>query len=352
VLAGGIAFFAFFSLFPALALGFTVFGLVVDGDSRPLRRVADGINKTFGNQVIGTRPGQGIWTMDQLSHAFGGDVLTVTGLVGLVILFFSGLGWVGALRDGVSAVFGRRTEPQVIVAKSVDLAVLAVFGLSVLASLVGGVLVSSATGPVLDWLGTGRSRGAGVLVNVLTALLLLVIDALLFLLLFRVLSGVRPALDDVWTGALAGAVGMGLLKLGGSYLLRVTSGGNRFAAAASIVVGLLVWMSLAARLVLIAAAWAATTVEDNGRGTGLPVLVGAAVSAGASAGVAAGAPTAAGGPAGVPAPRPSPSAPVPTYSDRAADRTTLAAGAVLGATAAIGLRVLGEAARVLRGRPG
>ena len=338
VLAGGIAFFAFFSLFPALALGFTVFGLVVDGRTDLLRGVADVINRTFGATVIGRSSGEGIWTTDQLVQSVNGDVLTVAGLLGVGVLFFTGLGWIGALRDGVSAVFGRGQGPQLVLAKLLDLGVLVVFGLSVLASLAGSIAVTTTTGPVLDWLGMSRTRAAGVLVNVLIALVLLAIDSALFLLLFRVLSGVRPAFDDIFTGALAGGAGIGLLKLGGSYLLRLTSSGNRFAAAASIVVGLLLWMNLASRLTLLAAAWAATTAADRGHLPASPVA-GAPV-AGA---LVAGAP-----PEGVTATPPRPVF-TPIYSARAADRVTLLAGAVLGATAAVGVRALGQAGRAMRG---
>jgi membrane protein len=337
VLAGGIAYFAFFSLFPALALGFTVFGIVVDGRTDLLQRVADGINSTFGTTVVGRTSGEGLWTTDQLVQAVRGDVLTVAGLVGVGVLLFSGLGWIGALRDGVSAVFGREHGPNPVVAKASDLGVLAVLGLSVLGSLAGGLLVTATTGPVLDWLGLGRSRVAGVLVSVLSALVLLAIDTALFLLLFRVLSGVRPSLDDMFTAALAGGVGMGLLKLGGGILLRLMSSGNRFAAAASLVVGVLIWMNLAARLALLAAAWAATTAADNGH-----LVLERPRADGATVEPPAGSPVA------PPAPRP---VFTPTYGPRAADRTTLVAGALLGATAAVGARVLGQAARALRVGP-
>jgi membrane protein len=340
VLAGGIAFFAFFSLFPTLALGFTVFGLVVDGRTDLLERVAEGINKIFGVTVIGDSPDEGIWTMDQLLQSVQGDVLTVTGVIGVGVLLFTGLGWVGALRDGVSAVFGRDTGPNVVLAKLADLGVLVVFGLSVLASLVGSVAVTTAIGPVLDWLGMSRTRAVGVLVSVLSALVLLAIDTALFLLLFRVLSGVAPSFDDVFTGALAGGVGIGLLKLGGSYLLGLLSTENRFAAAASIVVGLLIWMNVASRLTLLAAAWAATATADRGHLVAEP-QAGAADERLRPASVASAA--ACGGPA-----RP---ALVPTYSARAADRTTLAAGAVLGITAAVVARVVADAVRVLTDRP-
>lgn len=331
VLAGGVAYFALFSLFPALALGFTVFGLIVDGREDLQRQVADNVNKTFGTVVIGTSAGDGIWTIDDLVQS---DLLTGFGVVGLVLLLFVGLGWIGALRDGISAVFGRLHSPNPVLSKASDLGVLVIFGVSVLASVVGSLLVTAATGPVLDWLGLGRTRIAGVAVSVLTTLVLLVIDTVLFLLLFRMLSGVRPSFDDMFTGALAGAVGLGLLKLGGGALLRLVSG-NRVVATFGILVGLLIWMNLAARFTLLAAAWAACTADDRDH---LPVP-----EAGPSV-----------EPSGrrddVRASVSHPAALTPTYSARAADRTTLLAGAILGVTAAVGARVLGQAGRALRGR--
>lgn len=333
VLAGGVAYFAFFSLFPALALGFTAFGLVVGGRADLQQQIADAINDTFGTIIIGTREGDGIVTIDRLVRD---DVLTVTGLVGVVVLLFSGLGWIGALRDGLSAVFGRSEEPNVVVAKASDLGVLVVFGFSVLASAVGSVLVTSTTGLVLDWLGLGRSALAGLTVSVLSALVLLLIDTLLFLLLFRVLSGVTVRRDDVFTGALVGGVGIGLLKLGAGTLLRFASG-NQFLATFSILVGLLIWLNLASRVVLLAGAWAAVTAADRGRLQLSP----------------AAAPAVTAGPPGPAASLSEPSSPppvaAPTYGSRAADRTTLLAGAVLGATAAVGVRLIGDAGRVLRG---
>ncbi|MDQ1288002.1 MAG: rane protein [Actinomycetota bacterium] len=321
VLAGGVAYFALFSLFPALALGFTVLGTVMGGRADLQQRVADSLNATFGTTVIAVRPGEeGIWRIDEIVRP---DLLTGVGLIGFVVLLFAGLGWIGALRDGVSAVFGVRHGPGPVASKVTDLGILVVFGLSVLCSAVGSILVTAATGPVLDWMGLGRTPLTGVTISVLTTLGLFVIDIMLFLVLFRVLSGVRPDLDDVLGGALAGAGGLGLLKLGGGVLLGFVSG-NRVVATFGVLVGLLIWMNLAARLTLLAAAWAATTMHDRGR---LELTV-----------VEAGTETPVGRPPTCSAPEPTYSAPEPTYSARAADRTTLLAGAVLGATAAVGAR--------------
>ena len=339
VLAGGIAYFAFFSLIPALIFGFTVFGLVLGGHQALRDRVVDYVNNAFGGAtVIGTssRTG-GIVSVDKLAQT---NVLTLTGAAGLVVLLFAGLGWVGALRDGISAVFGRRSGSNPVITKLRDISLLAGVGIAALASVVASLLVTAATGQVLDWFGLSRSQLAGVLVSVLSSLLLLVIDTALFLLLFQLMAGVRLPIDDLFTGALGGGVALGLLKVSGGVLLRYASH-NRFLAAFSIVVGLLVWMNLVARLALLAAAWAATTADDRGHlhapaSEDRPAVAAIDPKPGAVNGAVNG--SAHGSHLGV-----------PSYGARSADRTTLLAGAVLGATAAVGVRALGNAGRTVRG---
>ncbi|HEX2807426.1 MAG TPA: YhjD/YihY/BrkB family envelope integrity protein, partial [Kineosporiaceae bacterium] len=204
VLAGGIAYFAFFSLFPALAIGFTVFGLVLGEHADLQARVVSYVNSAFGGgSVIGTAPNTGMVSIDQLTQK---HVLTLSGVIGLLVLLATGLGWVGALRDGISAVFGRDQGPNPVLAKLSDLGTLASLGVGVLASAVVSVLVTAATRPVLDWLGMSRTELAVILVNVLTSLLLLMIDTLLFILVLRQLPGIRLPFDDLFAGALAGGV--------------------------------------------------------------------------------------------------------------------------------------------------
>ena len=250
VLAAGIAYFAFFSFFPVLAVAFTVTGLIVDGRLDLQGRVVDYVNSTFGGaEIISRTPGRGLVTIDRL---VSNDVLTAVGAGGLVVLLFVGVGWIGALRGGISAVFGRPEGPNPVLAKLGDLALLLGIGLASLASMIGSVLVTTTTGAVLGWIGIDGGRGTGVLVNVITALVLLAIDTALFLLVLRLLCGVRLPVETLFTGALAGGVALGLLKLLGAVVVRYASG-NRFLAASVIVAGLLVWMNLAARAGLLAA---------------------------------------------------------------------------------------------------
>ena len=81
------------------------------------------------------------------------------------------------------------------------------------------------------------------------------------MLLLRVLSGVPVPWRDLSQGALVGGVGFSLLKLSATTLLpRVTA--NPLFASIAIVVGLLFWLNLIARLTLISAAWAANDVDE------------------------------------------------------------------------------------------
>src|SRR5450759_2741570 len=47
ILAAGVGYFAFFSIFPAVALAFTVFGFVLGGHPELLRSIADQLNQNL-----------------------------------------------------------------------------------------------------------------------------------------------------------------------------------------------------------------------------------------------------------------------------------------------------------------
>ncbi len=322
VLAGGIAYVAFFSVFPALALGFTVFGLVVGGRVDMQERVADYVNDAFGSTLIGLPGDDAFVSIDTLVQ---GDLLTVTGALGIGLLLFSGLGWVDAMRQGIRAMFALPDEGNPVLRKLFDVAVLAIVGLGVLASVIVTVALSAATGAVLTWLGVASTAGQ-VTVQILVELAVVALDIVLFLMFFRVLAQVRQPWGDLLGGAVIGAVGLHVLKLSGGLLLRTVSG-NRFLASAAIVVGLLLWFNLIGRITLLAAAWAATTVADRDQRLAV---------AGPQSRAAQAAPDRA-------------ADLVPGYGQRAVDRTTLAAGAVLGAVLGVAVGGLTRSVRLLAG---
>jgi membrane protein len=99
-------------------------------------------------------------------------------------------------------------------------------------------------------------------------------------------------------------------------------------ASIVVVVGLLIWLNLIARLTLIAAAWAANDVDEIHSREDGPV----AADHGSEA-------------VPVPGSTAAREALLPTFGTRSGDRTTLAAGAVLGATAVMAAGALARGIR-------
>ncbi|MDP9827330.1 YihY/virulence factor BrkB family protein [Kineosporia succinea] len=349
VLAGGMAYAAFFSIFPALAVGFTVFGLVVGDDEDMQSRVIDAVNDGVGTTVISPigRTG-GIVSIDTLT---GSSELTIAGIVGLVGFLFTGLGWLDAMREGVRAMFGQLTlEGNFVATKARDLGVLVSLGLMMLVSAVAGIFVSASTGVLLGWIGIDEGSTFGrIALGIAGTLLVLGVDTLIFMLLFRLLSGVRLPNHDLWDAALFGGIGLGVLKLLSGVLLNSASN-NKFLATAGIALILLVWLNLVCRLTLLAAAWGATMAVDRGHladtaatpASTLTVTREKAGTATVTGPAASANPAAAGVRTATPMP---PAQYSPVVSPRAADRVSVAAGAVLGAAGFLAARTAVGAAK-------
>jgi len=334
VLAGGITYASFFSLFPALAVGFSVFGLVLGGDPDLQERVVDAVNDAFGTPIIKlTDSDQGVVTLSSLTD---GSVLSITGVIAFAGLLFTGLGWLGAMREGVRAMFGQGpAEGNVVGTKARDLVVLVCVGLVILASAGTGLVVNSAAGGLLRAVGLEGSGLSEVVLGVLSAVVLLFVDAAVLVLLFRVLAGVHLPPEDLRDSALAGAAALGVLKVFAGVLLgRLTD--NRFLATFAVALGLLIWLNLISRVTLLSAAWAAQTALDRGH------LVDATPGEPSRRVVALARATTR---AAVPA-EPQPLF-TPVVSPRAADRVSVAAGAILGVAAVTALRAATGAVRTV-----
>jgi membrane protein len=180
------------------------------------------------------------------------------GLIGLVGVLYSGLGWLSALRDALIAVFAlpEREQPSFVKGKLRDLVTLLIIGTVLLVAVAFTGLVAGFSGDLLGWLGLGTELGW--LVKVLTIVLGLLANAVLFFTMFRLLA----APDDVprralWSGALLGAVGFEVLKQVSGLLIKSTQGQPAFQVFGLVLI-LLVWINYFSRVVLYAAAWAWT----------------------------------------------------------------------------------------------
>jgi membrane protein len=247
--AGAVTYYAFLSFFPILAVAFFVVGYVSQVFPNAQDNLVTAL-ETILPGLIGEDP-------DQISLDAVEQAAATVGLIGLVVLIYSGLGWVSCMRDALNQVFEEPTElqPNFFLGKLRDLLTLAVIGVILIVSVAISGLVAGFSQEFLDLLGLdqGLAPELALLVVVLGA----AADTLLFFAIFTLL--VRPRLPQrsLWSGALLGAIGAGLLKWLSSFLIGFTKEQPAFQAF-GIALILLVWINYFSRVVLYAAAWAHT----------------------------------------------------------------------------------------------
>ena len=250
--AGGVTYFGFLSFFPILALAVFTVGVV----SRVYPNANQDLQQVINDLLPGIiGPDDGQVSLD--------DIRTFSGwaaVVGLAGVLYSGLAWMSALRDALFVVFEEPAfeQPNFVIGKLRDLATLATLGVTLFVAVAVTSFVRGFSDVVLDFL--GLDSALGWLVGLVTIVLGLAANALLFFLIFRLLAEPNLPRRSLWSGAVLGAVGFELLKLLSAYLLESTKNQPAFQAF-GIALILLVWINYFSRVVLYAASWAWSTAE-------------------------------------------------------------------------------------------
>lgn len=249
-LAAAITFISFLALFPLIAVGAAVAAALLSD------KQLDTIKDKLADQVPG------------ISDQLGIDGLVANaGTVGLVagaLLLFTGVGWVGSMRECLRAVWElddvQGANP--VVAKVKDAVLLVGLGGAVLATVAVSSIGSMAVGRTADLIGIPDGGAGGVLLRVAALAVAVVADFLLLLYLLTLLPGVEPPRRRLVVAALLGAVGFELLKLLlGSYMREVA--GKSMYGAFGVPIALLLWINFTAKLLLFCAAWTATGSKDE-----------------------------------------------------------------------------------------
>lgn len=252
LLARGMSFSAVFSVFAAVYVLFAVFGIVFEF-SPTLR---DGVVRALSTTIPGlidTGSGGAI----QVDALFDVQVLGASGLVVLLILTFTASGWLRSFRASVRTVFGLPLQDRgFLFMRLIDLVLVVALGALTLLSAALLVIVTHALGLVRDWLGPvySLSRPAMVAIGLLVALL---IDVLVFYMLFRLQSRLPVDKRALLQGAVLGAIGVVLLKFLGAELAS-GAGNNPLMAGFAVIIGLMLWFNLIMQWLLLATAWIAT----------------------------------------------------------------------------------------------
>lgn len=252
LLTGGIAYATLFSIFAALTLGWTVFAAVLGRHEALRATVVQTIDRMLPGLVDAHGDGSGLIDPSQLRLSAS---VSIAGAVAIVALLLSAVSAVSALRTAVRAMLGAQDRPNVVVGKLHELAGFAGIAVSVLVSAVLTLGLTTITGRVAGWL--GHPGLAGPTARALGVLVAFVVDAATFVLVVRVLAGQRPPRRDLAGGAAIAAVGLGVLRVLGTSAVSGSLRSSKALVPFALIVVLLAWVNLMARIVLTAAAWTA-----------------------------------------------------------------------------------------------
>jgi membrane protein len=245
-LAGAVTYFAFLSFFPIIALAFAIFGYFLFVQSDATGALEKAINAYL--------PG----LADRLPIKEIAASRASAGIIGLIGLLYAGLGAMDALRGALREIsMTTEVPPNFFLSKLRDLAALVLVGITVVFSAAVGGFATQASGVVAGWLGLSGSAAAVNAVWLIGLAVSVLADVVVFLIILGWMGRSTQPFRVVLRGALLGAVGFGLLKQLAALILSYTLN-NPVYGVFSVVVGLLVWINLSARMILYVAAWTAT----------------------------------------------------------------------------------------------
>ena len=250
-LAAAVTFYWFLSLFPILLLAIAIAGYALGDSARPeivkgfSGFLPQGVAKTVGDVVANSKGKAG-----------------VLGIIGTLL---SGLGWIAGLREAIRTIWHQNvTAGNLVVAKIRDTVVLVGLFAVIAASVGVSIVATASTDAVVSFLGIDQLPGASVLTNVLAYVVGGAVDVVVFLFLFTGLARVPTPLSRVVKGAVFGAVVFELVKFAGAkYVASTTTKGEATYGTFAVVVGLLLFLNLVTRGILLAAAFTVTAPYDS-----------------------------------------------------------------------------------------
>jgi len=263
-LAAYMSYLGVLSLFPIIALAFAAGALLVanvpwfgnafnDLIATALRSFLPGLESgttdLFDNLRQATRTRLGLQT---------GGIVTAIG--GVVVLLYTGSGWISAQREALRTIFGEepRYDRFFLIAKAHDIGVLLLLGVLLTVSVAASVLTQSGRLLRLFGIGPDSAGEARVLVGIATVVVAILTGVGLFLAQHVTLAGVpgRPWRAYL-SGAVVAAIGFEVLKQGATLLIdRLTT--NAVSGTFGAIIAVLVWINLTSRVTLLGAAWTYT----------------------------------------------------------------------------------------------
>ncbi|WBB65078.1 YhjD/YihY/BrkB family envelope integrity protein [Micromonospora sp. WMMD812] len=235
-LAAAIAYYGFFAVFALALVAYAIFGAILEDNDEVSRAAAEFLrdNLPFLNPV-------------QIAESSG-----TVGVVGLIILTFTGIGWIEAIRSSQRLMYGLNQQPgNLVIRRLVDI------GVMVLVFVLLGLSVAAvdALESLLRFL--LRSTGS-VGLTTLSAILSVLVNAVLATLLLVAVPRLRMSRSRLRPVVWLVALGITLLNTVGRYYVVRAERSPAYTVVAG-AVGLLLYLYLLNQLVLFGAALAATS---------------------------------------------------------------------------------------------
>jgi membrane protein len=255
LLSAGMSFQSVFAVFAAILVSFSLAGVWLRSNPDVLAALIDIINSYVPDLIADG----GLISPDALRD------IEFVGWIALVGLVGTAIGWLGFMRQAVRAVFGVPPVTRFfLLQKAIDLGLALGFGLL----LVAGGLVSVASTAALDWVAgvlglEQESVPVAVGIRVVGILVSVVVNVIALSLIFRVLSAIPIPPRDLLVGAGAGSVVLAALSVASGFLLGGATR-NPLLATFAVFIGLLLWLAIVWRVVLLSATWIAVTLDDRG----------------------------------------------------------------------------------------
>jgi YihY family inner membrane protein len=227
-LAALLTYYGFVSFFPLLLLFSSILGFVVRGNPALQQQLLHSALQQF--PVVGSQ----LSAPDRLGGGWTGV------LVGFLVAVYGGLGIAQATQYAMNTAWAvpRHRRPNPFAARGRSLLLLSTGGLAVLATSVGSALGSSASA-----FGAEFGTGAHVLLTAGS----MAVNALVFVLAFKIATPRRLSVRQVLPGALGAAVAWQLLQsFGGRYVGHVVKTASATNAVFALVLGLLAFFYVAA----------------------------------------------------------------------------------------------------------
>ena len=232
-LAAAIAYYGFFAVFALLLIGYSVFGILLTNNTELFDIVRDFLR-------------QNLPFLDVQAILDSGKTVGIVGIVGLT---FTGIGWVEAIRSSQRLIWRLNEQPGYLgVRQALDLLVL----IGILLLLALSQLAVYGLEKVLDWL------AGGLVLEIISLFLTLVVNMVLATALLAAVPRLRMTARRMAPPVLQVGVGITLLNTVGKSFVGLVQRNPAYGLVGS-AVGVLVYLYIFNQLLLFGAAWAATS---------------------------------------------------------------------------------------------